>query len=245
VITLEQFIETFAEAPKNDQNLLCELYLHNEAMSEDRKMNILPLVGDIQLRAFISFLANQLTWKNAFISAQHNEQNCLLWIRDEPQNVATFIAQHQRTLRELGMTDHIRQLQAVVLLDSQHYVKTKAPLAIKANNLFWEHCPKERQEYHPYNPLNLQAAISRVPYYVRCMEQCVEKWIGYRFHFSLLCLSGQQYKSQFRSTKKEEVAAWRQLQSICGFRNRFDNTFHSYCISNLHSSSQYFDSDSE
>jgi len=92
VTTSEQFIETFTEAPKNDQNLLCELYLHNEAMSEDRKMNILPLVGDIQIRAFISFLANQLTWQNAFISAQHNEQNCLLWIRAEPQNAATFIA---------------------------------------------------------------------------------------------------------------------------------------------------------
>jgi len=92
VTTSEQFIETFTEAPKNDQNLLCGLYLHNEAMSEDRKMNILPLVGDIQLRAFISFLANQLTWQNAFISAQHNEHNCLLWIRAEPQNAATFIA---------------------------------------------------------------------------------------------------------------------------------------------------------
>ena len=73
VVTSEQFMQTFAEAPKNDQNLLCELYLHNEAMSEERNMNILPVVGDTQLRAFISFLANQLTWQNAFISAQHNE----------------------------------------------------------------------------------------------------------------------------------------------------------------------------
>ena len=80
VDTPDQFIETFKEAPHNDQNLLCELYLHNEAMPEDRAMNILPIVGDIQIRAFISFLANQLTWKNAYMSAEHNEQNCLLWI---------------------------------------------------------------------------------------------------------------------------------------------------------------------
>lgn len=80
VATPDQFIETFTEAPNNDQNLLCELYLHNEAMPEDRKMNILPLAGDIQIRDFISFLANQLTWKNAFMLATHNEQNCLLWI---------------------------------------------------------------------------------------------------------------------------------------------------------------------
>jgi len=245
VATLDQFIETFTEAPNNDQNFLCELYLRNEAMPEDIKMNILPLSGDIQIRAFISFLANQLTWKNAFMSATHNEQNCLLWIRAEPQNVATFITQHQQTLSKPGMVDHIRQLQASILQECQQYVKTKGALAIQANNLFWEHCPKERQEYHPYNPLNLQVAIARIPYYVKYMEQCAERWIGYRFHFPLLWLSGQQYKSHFKLTKKEELASWKQLQSVYGFRNKFDNTFHSYCISNLHSSSQYSDSDSE
>jgi len=124
-------------------------------MLEDRKISLLPLVGDIQIRAFISFLANQLTWQNAFMSAAHNEENCLLWIRAEPQNAAIFIAEHQRILREPWMTDHIRKLEAAVLEDCQYYVKTKGALAIKANNLFWEHCPKERREYHPYNPLNL------------------------------------------------------------------------------------------
>jgi len=202
VSTPEQFIETFTGAPNNDQNLLSELYLHNEAMLEDRKMNILPLAGDIQIRAFISFLANQLTWQNAFMSTTHNEQNCLLWIRAEPQNAATFIAQHQQNLSKPGMVDHIRKLQAVVLQDCQHYVKTKGALAIKANNLFWEHCPKKIQEYHPYNPLNLQVAISCIPYYVKCMGQCAERWIGYRFHFPLLWLPGQQYKTHFKLTKR-------------------------------------------
>lgn len=46
VATPNQFIETFIEAPNNDQNFLFELYLHNEAMPEDRVMNILPIVGD-------------------------------------------------------------------------------------------------------------------------------------------------------------------------------------------------------
>ena len=103
--------------------------------------------------------------------------------------------EHQRNLREPGMTDHIRNLQAAVLEDCQHYVKTKGPLAIKANELFWEHCPKEIREYHPYNPLNLQVAISRIPDYVKCMIQCVEQWIRYHLHFPLLRLPGEQYKA--------------------------------------------------
>lgn len=66
-------MQTFAQAPKSDKNLLCELYLHNEAMSEDRTTNLIPVVGDIQLRAFTAFLANQLTWQNAYTSGQYNE----------------------------------------------------------------------------------------------------------------------------------------------------------------------------
>lgn len=168
------------------------------------------------------------------MSPTHNEQNA-----------ATLIAQHQQNLSNPEMVDHMRKLQAAVLQDCQHYVKTKRALAIKANNLFWEHFPKERQEYHPYNPLNLQVTVSRIPYYVKCMEQCAERWIGYHFRFPLLWLPGQQYKAHYKLTKKEEVAAWQQLQSVYGFRNRSDNTFFNYCINNLHSSSQYFDSDLE
>lgn len=72
------------------------------------------------------------------------------------------------------MTDHMRKLQATVLEDCQYYMKTKGALTIKTNNLFWEHCPKERREYHPYNPLNLQVEISRIPNYDKCIRQCVE-----------------------------------------------------------------------
>ena len=119
VITADQFMATFARAPKNDQNLLCELYLHNEAVSEERNINMIPVVGDTQLRAFISFLANQLTWQNAFVSGFQNEQNCLLWIRAEPQNPAAFISQHLKMIANNEMKDHVMKLRTEVLTDCQ------------------------------------------------------------------------------------------------------------------------------
>ena len=206
--TPQRFIETFSQASISEHNLLCELYLHNEAILEDRKLNLIPLVGEIQIRAFVSFPANHLTWKNAFVSATHNEENCLLWIRAEPQNVAALVAEHRRVLQEPVMTEHIRELQAAALKDCQHYVKTKGTLAIQANNLSWEHCPNERREYHPFNPPNLQTAISRLPNYVKCMQKCAQNWLGYHFHFPLLWLPAQQYKAHFTLSKKEELAAW-------------------------------------
>lgn len=50
VFTPEQFVETFTEASTSDQHLLCELYLHNEAIPKDRKINLNPLVGDVHIR---------------------------------------------------------------------------------------------------------------------------------------------------------------------------------------------------
>ena len=54
----EDFVQTFAEASTIDQHLLCEVYLHNEAIPENIQLNINPLVGDIQIQALVSFLTN-------------------------------------------------------------------------------------------------------------------------------------------------------------------------------------------
>jgi hypothetical protein len=102
--------KTFAEASAMDQHLLCEIYLHNEAIPENRQLNLNPLVSDIQIRALTSFLNNQIIWQNDFLAAKHNEDNRLLWIWPEPQNVATFVTEYYQFLKKPGMTQHIRQL---------------------------------------------------------------------------------------------------------------------------------------
>jgi len=84
LLTTENFVETFNEAPENDQHLLCELYLHNQAVPDNKEVNFLPITGDIQLRAFVSFLSNLITWQTAFVATSNNEDNKLLWIRPEP-----------------------------------------------------------------------------------------------------------------------------------------------------------------
>lgn len=105
------------------------------------------------------------------------------------------------------MVEHTKQLQATVLQYCQHFVKTKEAAALKANNLFQQQSSKERREYNPFSPPNFEAAISRVPDYIRCVQQCAENWIGYHFHFPLLWIPAQEYKAHYRLTKKEEAAA--------------------------------------
>jgi len=245
VLTSEKFVETFKEAPESDQHLLCELYLHNEAMPEERRINLIPIAGDIQIRAFSSFLSNQLTWQTAFNTSSHNEENKILWIRPEPASLAMFIAQYYEFLQKPGMSEHIEQLQASILFKCQEHIQMKGPAALKANDLFWQHSDKERQDYHPFNPLNFHAALYRVPKYIDCIQHCGVNWIGYHFRFPSLWLPSEKYQNHYLLTDEEEASAWQQLQNNSGFRAPTDATFSSYCLSNLHCQSQYSDSDSD
>jgi hypothetical protein len=72
------FVKTFAEAFAMDQHLLCEVYFHNEAILENRQLNLNPLFSDIQIRALTSFINNQIIWQDDFLAAKHNEDNYLL-----------------------------------------------------------------------------------------------------------------------------------------------------------------------
>jgi hypothetical protein len=138
VLNPTDFVRTFAEASTIDQHLLCEVYLHNEVIPENRQLNLNPLVGDIQIRALTSFLNNQITWQNDFLAAKHNEDNRLLWIRPEPQNVATFVAEYYQFLKKLGMIQYIQQLQTIVLQDCQQFIKSTEIAALQENNMFWQ-----------------------------------------------------------------------------------------------------------
>jgi hypothetical protein len=245
VISSIDFIQTFEAASTRDQHLLCEAYFHNEGIPENRSLNINPLVGDVQLRAFTSFLLNQITWQGDFSAAKNNEDNRSLWIRPEPQRAAIFIAQYHAFLKKKGMTEHVQQLQSEVIQDCERIISAIQIPALQANNLFWQHSTERRQQYNPFGPANLETTISRVPSYIQCMRHCAENWIGYHFHFPLLWLPTEKYQISYKLPKKAEMAAWQRMQEVQGFRTRTDSTSYSYSLSSLHDQSRYPDSDSE
>jgi hypothetical protein len=245
VISSIDFIQTFEAASTKDQHFLCEAYFHNEAILENRTLNMNPLVGDVQLRAFTSFLLNQITWQGDFSAAKNNEDKRSLWIRPEPQRAGIFIAQYHAFLKKKGMTEHVQQLQSAVIQDCERIISAIQIPAIQANNLFWQHSTEREQQCNPFCPANLEAAISRVPSYIQCMRQCAENWIGYHFHFPLLWLPIEKYQISYKLPKKAEKAAWQRIQELQGFRMRTDNTAFGYSLSGLHDISRYPDSDSE
>ena len=56
--TSAKFLETFLRSNFEDQNLLCELYLHEMACPLDRHSNPVPFSRDVQLRDFACFVRN-------------------------------------------------------------------------------------------------------------------------------------------------------------------------------------------
>jgi hypothetical protein len=245
VISSIDFMQTFEAASTKDQHFLCEAYFHNEAILENRTLNMNPLVGDVQLRAFTSFLLNQITWQGDFSAAKNNEDKRSLWIRPEPQRAGIFIAQYHAFLKKKGMTEHVQQLQSAVIQDCERIISAIQVPALQANNLFWQHSTEKEQQCNPFCPTNLEAAISRVPSYIQCMRQCAENWIGYHFHFPLLWLPIEKYQISYKLPKKAEKAAWQRIQELQGFRARTDNTAFGYSLSGLHDISRYPDSDSD
>lgn len=81
------FLEIFCSCDFDDQNLLCALFLHNimgEYLSMKMVESVLSFMGDLQLRAFLLFMRNQIEWKLDRKTTEANDEETSLWVKDEP-----------------------------------------------------------------------------------------------------------------------------------------------------------------
>ena len=62
--TEDQFSVAFSRSNDEEQDFLCELYMHNLIMVDYEDWDPSPRVGELQLRAFMSFMRNKLKWNN-------------------------------------------------------------------------------------------------------------------------------------------------------------------------------------
>ena len=77
------FLDVFRASDFDEQSMLCELFLHNiicENVIFQMVVTIFSSTGDFQLRAFVSFMRNQIEWHLSTKSMDDNEENTTLWI---------------------------------------------------------------------------------------------------------------------------------------------------------------------
>ena len=96
VVTPSQFLETFTQSEFSDQNLPCELYLHNRACLMDTQANPVPRIWDIHARSFTSFVTNHAHWWSSSQTIRRNEDSFTLSIHGEARAHVPLIARHKK-----------------------------------------------------------------------------------------------------------------------------------------------------
>ena len=135
ITTSAKCLETFFGSNFEDQNLLCELYLHEMACPQDCHSNPIPFVGDVQLRAFASFVSNHAQWERYFQTFSHNEAHFNLWVQSEPQNPGIFLAWHRSFLSCPIQTPHIMELQEEVISTCTNQISTHQQTTLEGSKL--------------------------------------------------------------------------------------------------------------
>ena len=105
--TVSEFVSCFREKEEKVKYFLCELYLHNFILEDNRKENRGPFIGDIQFRAFVSFTKNQIRWAKSHKIFMIRETSLDLWIRGEPPKSFAAIMQHKKFMKREGVVDSL------------------------------------------------------------------------------------------------------------------------------------------
>ena len=72
--------------------------MHGFILEMEHKFNVGPFLVDIQLRAFVSFMLNQMKWDLVFTTFEANQVACPLKIRAEHFHANAIIWDHNKFL---------------------------------------------------------------------------------------------------------------------------------------------------
>ena len=122
--------------------------------------------GDVQLRAFASFVINHAQWERSFQTFSHNEAHSNLWVRSEPQNPGIFLAQHRSLLSCPIQTQHIMELQEEFISTCTNHISIHQQVALEGSKHRWQVSSPTLRSRDPYYFRNFEQALSRIEGYV-------------------------------------------------------------------------------
>jgi hypothetical protein len=100
---------------------LCELYLHNFILEENREENPNPFTGDIQFQAFLSFSKNQIRWAKSHKVFMKMDNGLDLWIRGEPPKPFDTIMQHRAFMKREKVVEYLAPIHRLVVHSGLQY----------------------------------------------------------------------------------------------------------------------------
>ena len=106
--------------------------MHNLALDQEIEQKPNPFIGDIQLRAFISFGVNQIKWLKAYNAFQRQEKRLDLWVRAEPRNLVQLWRKRRNLMRTPSMIEALGPIDTTINRQGIEYFFTIKDLAIDA-----------------------------------------------------------------------------------------------------------------
>jgi len=97
--TTPDFVKCFREQNEQLQCLLCELYMHNFFLEDDKDNNPGPFIGDVQFQEFHYFDTNKLKWAKAHNTFRKCEEGINLWMREEPTKPLHLSIKHKKFMK--------------------------------------------------------------------------------------------------------------------------------------------------
>jgi hypothetical protein len=236
--TVSEFVSCFREQEEKVQYFLCELYLHNFILEDNRKENPSPFIGDIQFQAFLSFTKNQIRWAKAHKTFMKRETGLDLWIRGEPPKSFPAIMQHRTFMKREGVVDSLAPIHRQVIRSGLPYFRELKEEALVASKLRWDASPNEVKSREPFGFKNFFAATFRVERYTRMILEEGPAWIGCRYNPPIIWFPPEGYQRDYQINRKREEAAFGELKCKNGFREPGEPTSPPYNITALHVRSQ-------
>ena len=103
----------------------------------DLHTNPTPYLGDVQLRAFASFVSNHVQWESSFQTISQNEANSNLWIWNEPQSPLLLLSLQEQRLKYPIKTQQLVELQEQVISTCVSHISRKQHLDLEGSKHRW------------------------------------------------------------------------------------------------------------
>jgi hypothetical protein len=161
------FVSCFKEQEDGIQYFLCELYLHNFILGENRKENPNPFIGDIQFQTFLSFAKNQTRWAKAHKVFMKRENGLDLWIRGEPPKSFDTIMQHRAFMKREKVVESLSPIHRHVVHSGLQYFREIKEEALSAAKLRWNVSSNEVKNMEPFGFRNFHATTFRLERYAK------------------------------------------------------------------------------
>lgn len=131
---------------------MCELHFHNFVFPHDKKFNLVPYIGYIHPKAFVSHIMHQVRWKLAYDIVKQNKKGCPLSIQVEHFHAIDTTKAYNQLLIFLGRPKLVESIQDWVISQRKKKVSLYEIEYMTGSQMRWHisSIVVRRQQYFGY-----------------------------------------------------------------------------------------------